>query len=81
MAKIISVLGLMFCLYAILEILSRISKACDNVKIPNFIVAILALLILILTVCSAPIGLFMAWHDKRMEKIHIDLYKQDHNIR
>lgn len=79
MEKIVTILGLMFCLYVLLEILTRISKTFDNTNVPNFIISLLALLILILMVCTAPIGIFMAWRDKRIEKIHIDLYEQGHH--
>lgn len=79
MEKIFGALGFMFCLFVILEILTRISKAMDNANVPDFIISIIALVILILSVCTAPIGIFIAWHDQRMEKIHIDLYKQEHH--
>lgn len=78
-------IGLMTCVYGILEVLSilckRLDEQFDPKKSSNWAYDILsktaALVVYICMMCSAPIGILVSLHDRRMEKVHRELFLED----
>lgn len=78
-------LGLMTCIYGILEVLTILCKRLDDQFDPKkssnlaFVILfkIMALVVYICMICSAPIGILVSLHDRRMEEIHRELFLED----
>jgi hypothetical protein len=80
MAHFFGIAGLMTICYIIQDATPQLAKHFDNDN--RFIVKlILSPLILVWYLCmifSMPILLYMKWHDSRMEKVHKQIFLEDH---
>ena len=78
-------LGLMTCIYGILEVLTILCKRLDDQFDPkkssnlafDILFKIMALVVYICMICSAPIGILFSLHDRRMEKMHKKQFLED----
>ena len=79
MGQFLGILGLMVLCWMIQDTIKSFSKAFDG---PNskfkFLVYPAAAIAYLCMLCSLPIGLFMMWHDSRMEKVHKQIFLEDH---
>ena len=76
MADFIGAIGLMTIVYAFMELLTTFTRN-DTKDSRSLVSIILAPLLYLLMFCTAPIGLLVMLHDKRMEKIHRAVFLEE----
>lgn len=84
MASFFGVIGMMTLCWILQDALSVFTKKLDNMNgQPSMILLYpLSFIMYLLMTCSAPIGLFMMWHDNRRERIYrITFYEEQEPLK